>query len=201
MEIPYPSVAQLSSIIQQVVRVDAVTPNLQPELISTFERVVKPDGSPLEPEQVGKLRYPYCSLVVSPPVSPKNSVEQGRIEWESRTLLAWSYPGATYEQLPIDSIMGVFSRLCSRLVPRSYKVIESKIGAEQIDGSNVWFLLLEILWQYHTPITECAVVEPTQPESWSHEIPQYSPTEFNIGLWRSLIPLNPDTSTRDPYID
>lgn len=194
--------AELSAIIQNIVRVDAVGSNLNPDLVSEAIRVVTPTGQPLPPELVGKLRYPACALVVAPPTLKRTDYGNNYMVMQSKTLLSWAFPGARYAELPIDAALGILSRLASKLVPRKYQIEACKIGAEQLEGSNVWMLLLEIVWEYNEEICRKAVTEPIQPNDFGGESPfEGTITAVDLGLWRSLIPLTPDESVLDCRLD
>lgn len=189
--------AELSAIIQNIVRVDVVGASLNPDLISEAIRVVTPSGQPLPPELQGKLRYPACTLIVAPPTLKRVDYGNGYYVLQTKTLLSWAFPGARYVELPVDAALGILSRLTSNLMPRKYQVTTCKVGAEQLEGSNVWMLLLETVWEYNQPIDANAITESIQPNDFGDKPFSGEITQVDLGLWRSPIPITPDQSTLD----
>lgn len=189
--------SQLSQTIRSLVRVDRVGSSLEPDLVGSLTRLVMPNGQPLPGEDVGRLRYPGCCLVLAPPKLLVVDYTLAEIQFESVSLLAWSLPGANYNQVPVDAAQRALQLLSSKRVPRKFQIQAAKIGAEQLDGSNVWQLLLEIVWRYNEPINQDAKLEPLQPDDYAAKPEPIGLPKINIGLWRSEIPMDQDTAVKD----
>lgn len=183
---------QLLDNLVRLVRLDAVGPSLQPNLISDSLRTTLADGSPIPAGT--SARYPGSTLTLSPP--KLRDVEQtGNLTWQSTALVAYAFPNFVYSQLPVGQLANLTSRLVARL-PKPYRVTAADCGAEQLDGSDVWLALLKLIIEWTQPVDKLADVSELQPGDFG-DLPDLNITQVNINLWRSPIPLSIPDSVLD----
>lgn len=178
-----PSQADLIQRITSVIRVDLVGADINPLNRSGLARTVMPDGTPVSPELIGKIWYPYCNLVVSPPVLDTIDYTTGYKSVSTRVLIAWSFPNATYAQLPTDSVCNVINVLTGRMIPRAYRVKSGKVGAQQLDGSQTWQLVVELVFSYELDNNDDLSI--LQPDDYAETIEPITIDIYNVGLWET----------------
>lgn len=182
---------KLKQFVMSQVRLDTIGASLEPDLVSEAVRTVQPDGSALPPSLVGKLRYPGATLTIAPPTLKQADYGSGNLLLQAKTLVSWAFPGVRYNQLPVQAAVNILNRLVTR-APKVLRAIESRVGAEQLEGSEVWLLLLEVNWQWQEPLCADAITEPIQPNDYGQTPDAVDISEVSLGIWRAPLSLDSD---------